>query len=123
MTWEEKRLIALEVFKGCDPLFTKHMKTIKTMFEESKCMQRTREKYMKEMAIIQQQFRDMQLRNVYLLEHSDDQVDSIFEMKIHIEFLKKDILSTKRRQLDYMNKLFVLYMSRDREIEEMQMKL
>lgn len=39
----------------------------------------------------------MQLHNVYLMEHSDEQVDNIFEMKYHIEYLKKDILSTKKR--------------------------
>lgn len=57
------------------------------------------------------------------MEKIDDQIDKIIETKVHIEYLKKDILTTRKRQVDFMGMLFDLYRSKDREIEEMQMRL
>jgi hypothetical protein len=55
----------------------------------------------KEMAILGNMFRDYQLKNNYLMEHIDDQIDKIYETKQHIEYLKKDILNSRKRQLNY----------------------
>lgn len=77
---------------------------------------------LKEMALLGQMFRDYQLKNAYLMEHIDDQIDKIYETKQHIEYLKKDVLNSRKRQLNYLNELYELYKTKDREIDYLQMK-
>lgn len=57
---------------------------------------------MGEMAMAQQMLRDMQLKNTYTMEHIDELVDRILEVKKHIEYLKKDTLIQRNRQLNYL---------------------
>jgi len=57
------------------------------------------------------------------MEAIDDQIDKIYETKLHIEYIKKDILKTNKRQQQYMSQLFELYGSKDREMERMDMNL
>jgi GTP cyclohydrolase II len=85
------------LFKGNDVLFSEHMRTINDMFLQSKDMQKQREQMLKEMAVLAQMFRDQQLKNMYLMENIDEQVDKIFEIRNHIEYLKKDIINTRKR--------------------------
>jgi hypothetical protein len=47
------------MFKGNDEIFERHMKVIKDMFIKSKNMQRNREHFNKQIAIMQQEFRDV----------------------------------------------------------------
>lgn len=44
-----------------------------------------------------QTFRDHQLKNVFFMERIDDQIDEIYELRQHIEYIKKDVLNTKER--------------------------
>jgi hypothetical protein len=76
-----------------------------------------------EMATCAQMLRDSQLTNIRMMEEIDEQVDTIFELKQHIEYLKKDLVSTRKRQLTYLSQLFELYKSKDSEIERLQMSL
>lgn len=41
--------------------------------------------------------RELQLRNVYSMEHIDEQVDSIISLKVAIDDLKGDLLTTRQR--------------------------
>lgn len=56
------------------------------------------------------------------MEHIDEQVDKIFDVKQHIEYLKKDIINTRKRQLGFLSQLFELYKTKDREIDKMKMQ-
>ena len=42
-------------------------------------------------------------------------------IKEHIEFLKKELLTVRKRQVGYLAELFELYKSKDREIEYLTM--
>jgi hypothetical protein len=57
------------------------------------------------------------------MEKADDLIDRVFETKQHIEYLRKDILSTTRRQQNFMGQLFELYKSKDRDAEDLRMRL
>eukprot|EP00347_Sterkiella_histriomuscorum_P007897 403347143 len=123
LTREEKKLIAEEMFKGHDKLFEQHMSTINDMFLQSKTLQKEREQMLLEIANLSQMLRDTQLTNIRMMENIDEQVDNIFEMRQHIEYLRKDLVSTRKRQLTYLSQLFDLYKSKDAEIERLQMSL
>eukprot|EP00347_Sterkiella_histriomuscorum_P023923 403332919 len=123
LTREEKKLIAQEMFKGHDKLFEQHMSTINDMFLQSKTLQKEREQMLLEIANLSQMLRDTQLTNIRMMENIDEQVDNIFEMRQHIEYLRKDLVSTRKRQLTYLSQLFDLYKSKDAEIERLQMSL
>mmetsp|Transcript_29792 Transcript_29792/g.28958 ORF Transcript_29792/g.28958 Transcript_29792/m.28958 type:complete len:114 (+) Transcript_29792:1145-1486(+) len=58
ITMEEKKKLAKEMFKGNDKVFEEHMKEVGESFKRSKDMQREREKALKEMVLVSQQFRD-----------------------------------------------------------------
>ncbi len=60
---------------------------------------------------------------MYLMENIDDQVDKIFEIKQHIEYLKKDLINTRKRQITFLSQLFELYKSKDLEIERLHISL
>jgi hypothetical protein len=60
---------------------------------------------------------------MWLMEDIDCQVDKMFELKQHIEFIRKDTLDQKRRQQVYLGELFELYKGKDREIEKLQVKV
>jgi hypothetical protein len=51
------------------------------------------------------------------MEEIDDQVDKIINLKQSIDFLKREILTVRKRQLTYLSELYDLYKSRDREID------
>ncbi|CDW82569.1 UNKNOWN [Stylonychia lemnae] len=123
LTKEERKAIAKEMFEGCDDLFQKHMKTINEMFSKSKNIQKQREVLLKELASAQQNLRDQELINMRTMENIDEQIDRIFELKQHIEYIKKDLISTRKRQLGYLAQLFELYKSKDAEIERLQLSL
>ena len=93
------------------------------MFSESKALQRQREALLKEIANLAQMLRDQQLGNVYMMEDIDEQVDTMVEMKQHIEYLRKDIISTRKRQLTFLAQLFDLYKSKDLEIERLHLSV
>jgi hypothetical protein len=57
------------------------------------------------------------------MENIDDQVDKIFEIKQHIEYLKKDLINTRKRQITFLSQLFELYKSKDLEIERLHISL
>ena len=57
------------------------------------------------------------------MEEIDEQVDRILDLKQHIDFLKRDILTTRKRQLSFLTELFDLYQSKDREIDYLQVNL
>lgn len=44
-------------------------------------------------------------------------------MRQHIEYLRKDLINTRKRQLGYLAQLFELYKTKDAEIERLQMSL
>ena len=48
-------------------------------------------------------------------------MDSIFDLKENIEFLKRDLLAVRKRQVSYLSELFELYKSKDREIDYLNM--
>lgn len=73
------------------------------------------------MATLAQLYRDLQLKNTLLMENVDEQLDKIMSIKEHIEFLKKELLTTRKRQVAYLGELFELYKSKDREIEYLTM--
>lgn len=89
--------IAKDMYRGCDPVYTKHMEAVADLFQTSRDLQRQREIYLQELAVMAQMFRDSQLENVCLMEKADDLIDRIFETKQHIEYLRKDILNTTKR--------------------------
>ena len=78
---------------------------------------------LKEMATLAQLYRDLQLKNVYLMENTDEQIDRIFEIKANIEFLKREIIAVRKRQLSFLSELFELYKTKDREIDFLSMSL
>ena len=67
--------------------------------------------------------RDQQLGNIRMMETIDEQVDQIFETKQHIEYLRKDLVNTRKRQLTFLAQLFELYKTKDAEIERLQISL
>lgn len=73
------------------------------------------------MASLAQLYRDLQLKNTLLMENVDEQLDKIMSVKEHIEFLKKELLAVRKRQVSYLAELFELYKSKDREIEYLTM--
>ena len=97
------------------------MNLIKGVFEQCKEIQQKRELVLKEMAQLAQLYRDLQLKNTLLMENVDEQLDKILSIKEHIEFLKKELLTVRKRQIAYLAELFELYKSKDREIEYLNM--
>lgn len=67
--------------------------------------------------------REVQLNNVFTLEHIDEQIDQIFELKNSIEYLKREILTVRKRQLSYLSELYDLYKLKDREIDTLSLQL
>lgn len=63
------------------------------------------------------------MKNTYLLENIDDLVDKILEKRQHIDYVRKDIVNQRKRQLTYLAQLFELYKSRDAEIERLQLSV
>jgi hypothetical protein len=49
------------------------------------------------MAQLAQLYRDLQLKNTLLMENVDEQLDKILSIKEHIEFLKKELLTVRKR--------------------------
>ena len=123
LTREEKQKIAEEVSRGNDVLFKQHMSAITDMFLVSKGLQKQREGLLRELAVLAQEFRDQQLKNSYLLENVDELLDKILEKRQHIEYVRKDIVVQRKRQLSYLAELFDLYKSRDAEIERLQLSV
>lgn len=76
---------------------------------------------LKAIANMAQELRDQQLGNVYMMEDIDEQVDKIVELKQHIEYIRKDIINTRKRQLTFMAQLFDLYKTKDMEIERLHL--
>ena len=72
VTKEESKQMALEMFIGCDRLFDKHMHSIDDLFTQCRAIQGQREILLHEMATLAQIFRDLQLKNVFLMENIDD---------------------------------------------------
>lgn len=72
---------------------------------------------LQELADLSQLYRELQLKNLYLLENVDEQVDQILDLKQHIDYLKRNLLTTRKRQLDYLSELYQLYNSKDKEID------
>ena len=97
------------------------MNLIKDVFEQCKEIQQKRELVLKEMAQLAQLYRDLQLKNTLVMENVDEQLDKILSIKEHIEFLKKELLTVRKRQIAYLAELFELYKSKDREIEYLNM--
>jgi|JI9StandDraft_1071089.scaffolds.fasta_scaffold49033_3 hypothetical protein len=54
-----------------------------------------------------------------LLEKMDAQVDKSFELKQHIEFIRKEIIEQRRRQNRFISELEELYRKRDAEIRSL----
>jgi hypothetical protein len=51
------------------------------------------------------------------MEDIDCQVDNILGLKSGIEKMKGELISNRSRQLIYLNELFDLYKSKDREMD------
>ena len=81
VTKEEAKQMACDMFKGCDDIYKLHMASIKEQFTHSKSLQQSREQLLQEMGSLAQIFRDQQMRNLYLMETIDEQLDKIFETK------------------------------------------
>ena len=113
--------MAKEMYIGCDLVHEKHMNLIKEVFDQCKEIQSKRELILKEMAQLAQLYRDLQLKNTLLMENVDEQLDKILSIKEHIEFLKKELLTVRKRQVAYLAELFELYKSKDRDIEYLNM--
>lgn len=43
------------------------------------------------------EYRTHQIKNVYFMETIDDQVDRILELRLFLDYIKKDILNTRAR--------------------------
>jgi hypothetical protein len=93
------------------------------LFNECRDVQVKREQLLKELAELAQLYRDLQLKNVYLLEDIDEQTDQILELKHSIEFLKKEILTVRKRQVSYLSELYELYKGKDRELDLLAINL
>lgn len=78
---------------------------------------------LQELADLSQLYRELQLKNLYLLENVDEQVDQILDLKQHIDYLKSNLLTTRKRQLDYLSELYQLYNSKDKEIDQLAYSL
>ena len=57
---------------------------------------------MKEHAELQQKLRDHKMKQLTLLEKREDNNDEMRELLLHIEYLKKDILQTGKRHINYL---------------------
>lgn len=86
-------------------------------------MQKEREFLLKESAENAQALRDQQLTNMRMMEAIDNQVDKSFELRQHIEFIRKDLLDQRRRQNQHIGKLEELYRKRDSEIRDLAKEL
>ena len=51
------------------------------------------------------------------MEGLDGQVDEALSLRQRIEAMKRDLLTVRSRQLTYLNELFDLYKSKDRELD------
>lgn len=51
------------------------------------------------------------------MEDLDGQVDKILHLKSSIEKMKAKLIGNRSRQLNYLNELFDLYKSKDREMD------
>ena len=47
----------------------------------------------------------------------DEQIDGRFELKQHIEFIRKDLLDLHRKNRDHTHRLYELYAQKDNEIK------
>ena len=57
------------------------------------------------------------------MEESEENVDEMREILIHIDYLRKDIMQTGDRHLKFLNELFDAYKKRDMQIDRMDMKV
>jgi hypothetical protein len=55
----EGKLLAAEMYKGCDHLFEKHMHQVKELFNECRMIQQQRQLMLSELAQLAQLYRDL----------------------------------------------------------------
>lgn len=70
-----------------------------------------------------QLFRDMQLKNVFIMEEIDDNEDKLIDYKQKIDFLKRELLTLRKRQLSSLTPLYDLSKSFDRELDFLALSL
>jgi len=104
---------------GCDTLYEQHEIMVKENFLLTKGMKKERERCWQEEALVISELHDCQLSNSWMMQRIDDQVDKKMELEIHVGYLKKDVLTTQQRQQNYMHRLFELYKTKQREMENL----